>query len=40
VTAAPAVTAVGASQGHELFTVEAYDAVTALAGAHFNGFFV
>ena len=40
VTAATAVTAVGTAERHELFAVETADAVTALAGANFNRFFV
>jgi hypothetical protein len=39
-TAATAVTAIGTSEGNELFTVETADAVTASARAYFNGFFV
>ena len=38
--AATAVTAIGAAEGHELFTMETADAVAASARAYFNGFFV
>ena len=35
-TAAPAVTAIGAAEGYELFAVETANTIATLAGAYFN----